>query len=91
MKRKENLLRLVVRIKTSFLFRWISVAAAVAVSDYIWTRYISNVGLGDKFTASVYAVLVIVLGAYIVVSYVDDKRLITAAAIGAFFGTYYGV
>jgi hypothetical protein len=41
--------------------------------------------------AATWAAMVIVLGAFIVVSYVHDKRLIIPAAIGAFIGTYFAV
>jgi hypothetical protein len=61
------------------------------VSDYVWARYMANVAEGHGFVAANWAVGVIVLGAYLVISYVEDKRLIFPAAIGAWIGTYLAV
>ena len=83
--------KLISQAKSSFLFRWISVLCAVSLSDFIWAHYIVSMANSTPLEAALWAVGVIVLGAYIVVSYVDDRRLILPAAIGAFIGTYYGV
>jgi hypothetical protein len=77
-------------LKMSFLTRWFSVAGAVGLSDWVWTRYISSVSSHSSIGAANWSVVVIVLGAYVVVSYVNDKRLIAAAALGAWIGTYLG-
>lgn len=74
-----------------FPVRWFSVAGAVTVSDYTWTKYVSGISHGVPLEAAIWSVAVIVLGAFVVVSYVDDRRLILPAAIGAFIGTYFGV
>lgn len=71
--------------------RSVGVCVGTAVSDFVWTKYIGNIAGGSKLEAATWGAVVIVLGAYIVLSYVNDKRLIVAAALGAFIGTYYGV
>lgn len=67
------------------------VAGATAISDYIWAQYMGSVAKQSPFVAANWSFLIIILGALIVVSYVNDKRLILAAAIGAWIGTYFGV
>lgn len=67
------------------------VAIATGVSDYIWARYISTVANADSIVAANWSFLTIALGALVVVSYVDDRRLIIPAAIGAWIGTYLAV
>lgn len=69
----------------------VSVGSATVLSDYIWARYVGHIADGSPVTAAHFGALVIVLGAFIVVSYVNDKRLILPAAIGAWVGTYLGV
>lgn len=86
-----NLLRLVSRQATKFHYKFTTVLAAVAISDFIWAKYMSSVAQGASVVASLWSVLVIALGAYTVVSYVEDKRLVIAACIGAAIGTYLGV
>jgi hypothetical protein len=63
----------------------------MAITDAIWARYVSAIASSSKLEAAIWGVLVIVLGAYVVISYVADKRMLVAAAIGAFIGTYLAV
>ena len=88
LKKLKQLLR---RWQYDVWFKAVGVFGAMLVSDFIWAKYIATVASKDSFSAATYGVIVVVLGAYIVVSYVEDKRLIIPAAIGAFIGTYYGV
>lgn len=69
----------------------VGVAIAVAITDYVWTIYISSIADKRAFEAALWAMFVIGLGAFVTVSYVDDRRLIFAACIGAFIGTYLGI
>ena len=81
---------MVSKLYNHFLIRWLSVASAVGVSDWVWTRYIGSVSDHAKIGAANWSMVVIILGSYVVVSYVNDKRLIAAAAVGAWIGTYLG-
>lgn len=72
-------------------FRGLAVALATGVSDFIWAHYISAIAGGERLAAANWGAVVIVLGAFIVVSYVSDRRLIIPAAIGAWIGTYLAV
>ena len=67
------------------------VLVAMAVSEFIWARYISNISDGNALIAASWGSVVIALGAFITLSYVDDKRMILPATIGAFLGTYFAV
>ena len=69
-------------------FKVVSVFGATVISDYVWARYMLGISSGDAIEAANFAVVVIVLGAFLVVSYVQDKRLVIPAAIGAWIGTY---
>lgn len=79
------------RLSDDFTVRCISVCGATAVSDWVWANYMLGVTNRLALEASLWASAVIVLGAFVVLSYVDDKRLVIPAAIGAFIGTYLAV
>ena len=61
------------------------------VSDFIWAKYIASITGADAWVAGVWGMATVVLGAFIVLSYVGDKRMIIPAGIGAFLGTYFAV
>ena len=61
------------------------------VSDYIWAKYIASITTAEPLVAGLWGMATIVLSALVVLSYVNDKRMIVPAAIGAFFGTYFAV
>jgi hypothetical protein len=67
------------------------VFVAVVISDFVWAKYMAAVSAGAAVAAANWAVLVIALGAYLVVSYVEDKRMVAPAAIGAWLGTYLAI
>jgi hypothetical protein len=68
-----------------------AVFVALCVLDFVWARY--NVATTSKqpVKAGVYSVLIILLGAFSVISYTDDHRMLLPAAAGAFVGTYFAV
>ena len=75
----------------TFYRRAAAVLGAVVISDFIWAKYMFAISTSDALGAASWAVCVIALGAYLVVSYVEDKRLVLPACIGAFIGTYLGL
>lgn len=77
-------------LRSRLWFKAANVFGAVALSDAIWARYISAVSSSGKLEASGWSVVVIALGAYVVVQYVEDRRLVLPAMVGAFIGTYLG-
>lgn len=64
------------------------VFAAMMATDFIWARWMNAVAEKNALAASFWTTGTILLGAFVVVSYVKDKRLVWAAAAGGFFGTY---
>jgi hypothetical protein len=78
-------------LQNDFSVRAGAVFFGAFVSDYVWAKYMLGVANGPATVAANWASVVIILGAYLVVSYVQDKRLIIPAAIGAWIGTYLAV
>ena len=87
----KSLKKLLLRWQSNVWIKAVAVCLSMLISDFTWAKYIATVAAHSSLAAAIYGVIVVVLGAYIVVSYVEDKRLIIPAAIGAFIGTYYGV
>ncbi len=90
-----NLTRLLVKslkkFQSNVYYSGAGVFLATAFSDFIWAKYVLSIAEQRGLVAAGWSIMVIVLGAYVVVSYVDDKRLILPAALGAALGTYLGV
>ena len=61
------------------------------VSDFIWAKYISSITDATPAVAGFWGMATVVLGAFVVLSYVNDRRMIVPAGIGAFLGTYFAV
>lgn len=64
---------------------------AVTVADYCWAEYIKDIATGSAFKASIWAILVYVLGGFVVLEYVANKWMLIPAGLGAFIGTYISV
>ncbi len=87
----KNLLKHLKPYLSNVYIRGLLVFLATAITDWVWARYVGGIASQASLVAANWSVLVIVLGAFVVVSYVNDKRLILPAAIGAWIGTYIGV
>lgn len=74
-----------------FYGKVVAVFIATVVSDFIWAKYMVAIADRRDVVAANWAVLVIAIGAFLVVSYVEDRRLIIPAVIGAWIGTYLAV
>ena len=74
-----------------FWIKYILVVLSVLVADICWTFYFMKAAERKSIAASVWSTLIILCGAFSVDSYVTDSRFISAAAIGAFIGTYIAV
>lgn len=68
-------------------WRAVTVFLALAVADATWVFYIRAIANEQHWYAAGIAVVLLVVGAYATVSYVEDKRMIVPAAVGAFVGT----
>ncbi len=58
------------------------------ITDVCWTFYLINVEERKSVSAGIWAMFLYTFGAFVVSSYVDDKALIIAAALGSFAGTF---
>ena len=61
---------------------------ATAVTDVVWALYIRQTSHGNALKSAIWAALIILFGAFTVVSYVNNTRMLIPAALGAFFGTF---
>jgi hypothetical protein len=73
------------------MIRALAVFLAVAVSDWLWTKYIVTASTGLAFLAASYAAGIVVVGAFVTLAYVRDRIHIIPAVLGAFVGTYLSV
>jgi hypothetical protein len=75
----------------TFIFKSILVFLAVVLGDILWVLYIRRSGEGRALSAAVFGTLIWIFGAFVVINYMEDKRLIIFAVLGAFIGTYLAV
>lgn len=59
--------------------------------DICWTFYIANVNAKHAVKAALWSASIMLCGAFATISYVHDKRLLTAAILGALVGTFAAV
>lgn len=71
----------------NFWFNAVLVCIGMALADFCWTVWARKTTSGDKMGAGVASVGIVLVNSYVVYEYVHDRRLIFAAAIGAFIGT----
>jgi uncharacterized protein YqgC (DUF456 family) len=72
----------------SFWTTYILVILALTLADICWTKYFMETANKNATSAGVWSALIILCGSFATVSFVSDKRFITAAMIGAFLGTW---
>jgi hypothetical protein len=75
----------------SFFAQFALVFVALVAVDYCWAQYISHASAKNATKAAAWAAGIIVAGACATVSYVQDHRLIVAAVLGSFVGTYIAI
>ncbi len=75
----------------TFWLQFVLVAAAMAAADWCWTKYMMHASAHRAALAAHWSAAIIGVSAFTVSSYVDDHRLIAAALVGAWIGTYYAV
>lgn len=61
------------------------------LTDIVWGVYIKAVGDNKSLRAGLFSSLIMIFGAFSVISYTQDHRLLIAAIIGAFIGTVISV
>lgn len=71
--------------------RALGVFLAGSLAGVVWTYYIQAVAAKRRWRAAALDALLVLMGAFATVSWVDDRRLILVAAAGAFVGTLVSV
>lgn len=74
-----------------FLFNALLVFVGMCLSDWLWTRTISNVAQGHVLASASWSTLYATISAGLTISFVKDYRLVIPYMLGAFIGTYLGV
>ena len=71
-----------------FAFKAVGIFTLVTLLDFLWAQYIKHTANADALKSSLYATLISLMGSAVTISYIDDRRMIVPAALGAFAGTY---
>lgn len=71
----------------NFWLNALLVCIGMAIADFFWTVWARKSTSGDKHGAGFSSVGIVLVNSYVVYEYVHDRRLIFAAAIGAYIGT----
>lgn len=74
-----------------FALHFVLVLAVSCAVDFLWTRYTIEVANRRPIRAAACSAAIAAFGAVGVISYIDDKRLLPAAVIGYFIGTWIAV
>ena len=75
-------------VDMSFTTTYLLVVLAMILVDICWTMYFVETANKNAVKAGVWSALIMLCGSYATISFVHDKRFITAAMIGAFIGTF---
>ena len=73
------------------MWSYILVFFAITITDIGWVFYLYAIESRKSLYASMWASFIYLFGAFVVSSYVQDKTLIFAAALGSFAGTFITV
>jgi hypothetical protein len=74
-----------------FWIKFLLVIMSMCLADISWTFYFITVEERNSLKAGAWSSLIICFGAFTAINYVEDRRLMVAAVIGAFLGTYLTV
>lgn len=75
----------------NFLLKFILVLAAMVIIDFCWAKYTAALASKARQAASLWSATIVGWSAFAVVNYAHDYRLIVAAVIGAYIGTYFAI
>lgn len=62
---------------------------ASLISNVLWAFYIRRTSQGHAFWSSTVGAAITLVGAYIILSYVDNKLYLIPTIIGGFIGQYF--
>lgn len=60
-------------------------------ADWVWAAYIMHTSNGRIISASLYSGVIILMGAFVTKSYIEDTTMIVPAVIGGMLGTAMSV
>ena len=69
------------------MFDFFLVMIAMIAVDVSWTFYFMKVEERKSIHAGIWSSLIMLIGAFVTMNYIEDKKLLFAAIIGAFIGT----
>lgn len=58
------------------------------ITDAVWAYYIKHTSQNNAWRSSASGAIIVLIGGLMTVEYVQDRRLILAAALGGFWGTF---
>ena len=70
------------------LLKGIGIFFAMTFSDLIWVFYIRRINQGKAAQAALTSMIIVILGALIIISYVENIWYLVPAVLGAFTGTF---
>lgn len=68
--------------------KFVLVFFGVMAADVAWTLYFIETGKGRAVAAAAWSSAIVGISAFTTISYVHDTKLIAAAVLGAFVGTW---
>jgi hypothetical protein len=71
-----------------FTLKFLGVLFAMFCADICWAYYFIKIEERKSLAAGLWASAIYIFGAFTVTSYIVDKRLIAAAILGSFLGTW---
>jgi hypothetical protein len=74
-----------------YIIKFIAVIIATAAVDICWTMYFLGVESRRSMSAATWAVILLVVSAFVTTNWIHDNTLLIAAAIGSFIGTYISI
>lgn len=70
-----------------FILKFIAVMMSMALADVCWAMYFIEVDKRRAIASGIWGSVIIMFSAFTTVHYVEDRRLLVAAVLGAFIGT----
>ncbi len=70
---------------------FVVVFICMAITDYLYTKWMQSVTAYNKHSAGTYAALLILMTSIVTKSYVEDIYMIVPAMLGAYVGTVVAI
>jgi len=70
------------------IIQWIIVFVAYVLLDIIWAEYTKAIASKKRLTASSWAAIIPIMSTILLVAFISNMWLLSAAAFGAFVGTW---